>query len=49
MVDLLVEGYGGGIWWREMMEALVGEFKRWWKTVDALMEALVEGYGGEIW
>jgi hypothetical protein len=47
----LGEGFGGGVgggivWWREMMEALVG---KWRKTVDALVEALVEGYGGEIW
>ena len=37
LVEALVEGFGGGVWWREMLEALVEEFDggnrwtRWWR------------------
>jgi len=33
----VVEGNGGGIWWRDMVEGLI----RW--------RDLVEGFGGGIW
>jgi hypothetical protein len=47
--EALVEGYGGGIWWRDLVEALVEAWVKgygegiWWRE---MVEALVEGYGG---
>ena len=42
----MVEGFGGGIWWREIVEVLVETLVEgfgggiWWRE---MMEALVEG------
>jgi hypothetical protein len=44
LVEALVEGFGGGIWWRDFNGGGI-----WWREmVEELVEAL-EGYGGGIW
>ena len=40
--EVLVEGFGGGIWWRCWWQ-LGGSWKR------QIVEASVEGFGGGIW
>jgi hypothetical protein len=53
----LGEGFGGGVgggivWWREMMEALVGKFdggKRWTRWWRRWWRDMVERFGGGIW
>ena len=54
--EVMVEGYGGGIWWRDMVEGYGGGI--WWKglgedVAKKIGKGEVTGYwiglGGELW